>query len=199
MFALLLQNLHAQNICVGLSEWLSFLKGIQMGLAIDLSSLHGLGRTILCTSEAQFDGYDIAWDTGHGNIHHHRDLANQCDQGIAALIRDLKHRGLLDETLVIWGGEFGRAPTSEGTKGRDHDHYGFTVWMAGGGLKPGLTYGATDELGFKVTENPVHVHDLHATILHLLGLDHERLVFPFGGLDLRLTDLHGKVVSDLIA
>lgn len=145
------------------------------------------------------DGYDIAWDTGHGNIHHHRDLANKCDQGIAALIRDLKHRGLLDETLVIWGGEFGRAPTSEGTKGRDHDHYGFTVWMAGGGVKPGFTYGATDEFGCSAADNPVHVHDLHATILHLMGLDHEKLTYRYSGRDYRLTDVHGHVLHDIIA
>jgi len=142
---------------------------------------------------------DGGWD------HHNKlfkELPQKCkelDQPLAALVRDLEERGLLDETLVIWAGEFGRTPMLQGGDGRDHHKEAFSVWMAGGGLKPGLTYGATDELGFKVTENPVHVHDLHATILHLLGLDHERLVFPFGGLDLRLTDLHGKVVSDLIA
>ena len=142
---------------------------------------------------------DGGWD------HHNKlfkELPQKCkelDQPLAALVRDLEERGLLDETLVIWAGEFGRTPMLQGGDGRDHHKEAFSVWMAGGGLKPGLTYGTTDELGFKVTENPVHVHDLHATILHLLGLDHERLVFPFGGLDLRLTDLHGKVVSDLIA
>ena len=142
---------------------------------------------------------DGGWD------HHNKlfkELPQKCkelDQPLAALVRDLEERGLLDETLVIWAGEFGRTPMLQGGDGRDHHKEAFSVWMAGGGLKTGLTYGATDELGFKVTENPVHVHDLHATILHLLGLDHERLVFPFGGLDLRLTDLHGKVVSDLIA
>ena len=142
---------------------------------------------------------DGGWD------HHNKlfkELPQKCkelDQPLAALVRDLEERGLLDETLVIWAGEFGRTPMLQGGDGRDHHKEAFSVWMAGGGLKPGLTYGATDELGFKVTENPVHVHDLHATILHLLGLDHERLVFPFGGLDLRLTDLHGKVVADLIA
>ena len=142
---------------------------------------------------------DGGWD------HHNKlfkELPQKCkelDRPLAALVRDLEERGLLDETLVIWTGEFGRTPMLQGGDGRDHHKEAFTVWMAGGGLKPGLTYGATDELGFKVTENPVHVHDLHATILHLLGLDHERLVYPFGGLDQRLTDLHGKVVSDLIA
>jgi len=145
------------------------------------------------------NGYDIAWDTGHGNIEHHRELARKCDQGIAALIGDLKQRGLFDETLVIWGGEFGRAPTSEGQKGRDHDHYGFTVWMAGGGVKPGFTYGATDEFGCSAVKGRVHVHDLHATILHLMGLDHERLTYRYSGRDFRLTDVHGRVVHDIIA
>ena len=145
------------------------------------------------------DGYDIAWDTGHGNIHHHRELAHKCDQGIAALIVDLKQRGLFDETLIIWGGEFGRAPTSEGQKGRDHDHYGFTVWMAGGGVKPGFSYGATDEFGCSAVKDRVHVHDLHATILHLMGLDHERLTYRYSGRDFRLTDVHGNVAHDVIA
>ena len=144
-------------------------------------------------------GYDIAWDTGHENIYHHRELAHKCDQGIAALIRDLKERGMLDETLVIWGGEFGRAPTSEGTRGRDHDHYGFTVWMAGGGVKPGFTYGATDEFGCAAAENPVHVRDLHATILHLMGLDHEKLTYRYSGRDFRLTDVDGHVIHDIIS
>lgn len=146
------------------------------------------------------DGYDIAWDTGHENIvDGHRKLALACDQGIAALLKDLKQRGLLEETLVVWGGEFGRAPTSEGQKGRDHDHYGFTTWMAGGGVKGGLTYGATDEFGLTAVENRVHVHDLHATILHLMGLDHERLTYRYSGRDYRLTDVHGQVVKDIIS
>ena len=146
------------------------------------------------------DGYDIAWDTGHENIvNGHAVLARACDQGIAALLTDLKQRGLLDETLVIWGGEFGRAPTSEGAKGRDHDHYGFTVWMAGGGVKPGYSYGATDEFGLAAVEKRVHVHDLHATILHLMGLDHEKLTFRYSGRDYRLTDVAGRVVKDILA
>ena len=146
------------------------------------------------------DGYDIAWDTGHGDIvGGHKRLADACDQGIAALIKDLKQRGLFDETLVIWGGEFGRAPTSEGKKGRDHDHYGFTVWLAGGGVKGGISYGATDRFGLTAVENRVHVHDLHATILHLMGLDHELLTYRYSGRDFRLTDVHGNVVKDIIA
>ena len=121
------------------------------------------------------------------------------DQPIAALLRDLKERGLLDSTLVVWGGEFGRAPTSEGKKGRDHDHYGFTMFMAGGGVKPGFSYGATDNFGLTAVENRVHVHDLHATILHLMGLDHEKLTYRYSGRDYRLTDVHGKVIHDIIA
>lgn len=146
------------------------------------------------------DGYDIAWDTGHGNIvDGHRTLARACDQGIAALIKDLKQRGLFEETLIVWGGEFGRAPTSEGQLGRDHDHYGFTVWMAGGGVKAGYSHGATDVFGCSAVENRVHVRDLHATILHLMGLDHENLTFRYSGRDYRLTDVHGKVVDGVIA
>ena len=146
------------------------------------------------------DGYDIAWDTGHSDIRNgHARLAKACDQGIAALIKDLKQRGLFEETLVVWGGEFGRAPTSEGAKGRDHDHYGFTVWMAGGGVKPGFSYGATDDFGLSAQENRTHVHDLHATILHLMGLDHEQLTYRYSGRDFRLTDVAGHVIHDVIA
>ena len=146
------------------------------------------------------DGYDIAWDTGHDDIQGgHSRLALACDQGIAALIRDLKQRGLFDETLLVWGGEFGRAPTSEGQKGRDHDHYGYTVWLAGGGVKGGMAYGATDRFGCSAVENRVHVHDLHATILHLMGLDHEKLTYRYSGRDYRLTDVHGHVVQEIVS
>ncbi len=147
------------------------------------------------------------WDS-HDNIEDHRGLAGQCDQAIGAFLSDLKMRGLLEETLVIWGGEFGRTPVVElpkagsnkgEMKGRDHNHYGFTVWLAGGGVKGGHVHGATDEFGFKAVENPVHVHDLHATILHLLGFDHERLTYRYSGRDFRLTDVHGKVIQDIIA
>ncbi len=158
-------------------------------------------RGVRCVQlSLSIDGYDIAWDTGHGNIvDGHATLARACDQGIAALIKDLKLRGLFDETLVVWGGEFGRAPTSEGQLGRDHDHYGYTVWMAGGGVKGGTSYGSTDAFGLTAVENRVHVHDLHATILHLMGLDHERLTYRYSGRDYRLTDVHGHVVGDVIA
>ena len=138
------------------------------------------------------------WDD-HGNIKLHRDKAKNVDQPIAALLRDLKARDLLDDTLVIWGGEFGRTPVAENSNGRDHNHHGFTVWLAGGGVKGGMTYGATDEFGFAAVEKKVHVHDLHATILHLMGLDHERLTFRYSGRDFRLTDVYGSVVEDIIA
>src|SRR3954468_6578339 len=146
------------------------------------------------------DGYDIPWDTGHNDIPGgHKALADACDRGIAALLKDLKQRGLLDETLVLWGGEFGRAPTSEGVKGRDHNHYGYTVWMAGGGVKPGLSYGATDNFGLRATESRTHVHDLHATVLHLVGLDHEKLTYRYSGRDYRLTDVSGNVMTGIIS
>jgi hypothetical protein len=148
------------------------------------------------------------WDN-HDDIEvNHRKLAGQCDQAIGALLKDLKQRGMLEDTLVLWGGEFGRTPTVElptpgsnagKINGRDHNHHGFTVWMAGGGVKGGTVYGATDEFGFRATENRVHVYDLQATILHLLGFDHERLTFRHAGRDFRLTDVHGHVVRDLIA
>ncbi|MDB5385966.1 MAG: hypothetical protein JWM11_1612 [Planctomycetaceae bacterium] len=139
------------------------------------------------------------WDH-HDNIDKSiASLSRQIDQPIAALLQDLKRRGLLAETLVVWGGEFGRTPVSESGNGRDHNHYGFTMWLAGGGTKGGLTYGATDEFGFRAVENRVSVHDLHATMLHLLGFDHERLTYRYSGRDFRLTDIHGQVVRELLA
>ncbi len=132
------------------------------------------------------------------------DLKKNCedtDRACAALVKDLKQRGLLDDTLVIWGGEFGRTPMVQGggTDGRDHHPNAFTIWLAGGGIKPGITYGETDELGFNVVKEKVHVHDLHATILHLLGFDHTKLTYRFQGRDFRLTDVHGQVVKGLLA
>jgi Protein of unknown function (DUF1501) len=138
------------------------------------------------------------WDD-HADILNHRNHAKLSDQAIAALLTDLKQRGLLDETLVVWGGEFGRTPTSEGQKGRDHNNKGFTMWLSGGGVKGGLVYGATDEFGYAAVEKPVHVHDLHATILHCMGIDHERLTFRYSGRDFRLTDVSGVVVKDILA
>lgn len=138
------------------------------------------------------------WDD-HDDIRRHAERARQVDQSIAALLKDLKARGLLGETLVLWGGEFGRTPTSEGATGRDHNNHGFTVWLVGGGVKGGMTYGATDEFGFAAAERRMHVHDLHATILHLLGLDHERLTYRYSGRDFRLTDVAGRVAHDILA
>jgi arylsulfatase A-like enzyme len=135
----------------------------------------------------------------------HTNLCNLTDRGSAALVADLKQRGLLDETLVVWGGEFGRTPMVETNPalgrslGRDHHPQAYTMWMAGGGVKSGLTYGATDDLGFHIVENPVHVHDVQATILRLLGFDHERLTFRQQGRDFRLTDVHGRVVEGILA
>jgi hypothetical protein len=139
------------------------------------------------------------WDTHSKHNEKVKNLSRDIDQPTAALLTDLKRRGLLEDTLVVWGGEFGRTPTSENGSGRDHNHHGFTMWLAGGGVKGGTTYGETDEFGFKAAHNKMHVHDLHATILHLLGLDHERLTFRTAGRDYRLTDVAGNVVRDVIA
>jgi uncharacterized protein (DUF1501 family) len=139
------------------------------------------------------------WDTHDNNDGQHRQHADASDRPIAALLSDLKQRGLLDETLVIWSGEFGRTPASQGNNGRDHNHWGFSLWMAGGGIKGGMAYGATDEFGFKAVEKRVHPHDLHATMLHLMGIDHEKLTYRYAGRDFRLTDVHGKVLKDIIA
>ena len=145
------------------------------------------------------------WDNHENIADNHRKLASEIDQPIAALLGDLKSRGMLDETLVVWGGEFGRTPTVELTGagasklGRDHNHYGFSVWMAGGGIKGGTVYGSTDEFGFKAQQNPTSVHDLHATMLYALGLDHEKLTYRYSGRDFRLTDVHGNVIRDILA
>jgi hypothetical protein len=138
------------------------------------------------------------WDQ-HGSLK--TELPNNCkatDQPVAALIKDLKGRGMLDDTLVVWGGEFGRTPTAEGTDGREHHPFGFTMFLAGGGIKGGMTYGATDDFGWHAVENRVHVHDLHATILHLMGIDHEKLTYRYSGRDYRLTDVHGRIVKDIL-
>jgi hypothetical protein len=148
------------------------------------------------------------WDSHDDLEIQHRRLAGECDRAIAALLRDLKQRGMLDSTLVIWGGEFGRTPTVElptpganagRINGRDHNNHGFTTWLAGGGVRGGYVHGATDDFGFAAADKRVHVHDLHATILHLLGFDHERLTYRYAGRDFRLTDVHGHVVRELIA
>ena len=148
------------------------------------------------------------WDSHDDLEVNHRALANQCDQAIGALLVDLKQRGLLDETLVIWGGEFGRTPVVElpqkdanqgKVNGRDHNHHGFTTWLAGGGVRGGYVHGATDDFGFKAVENRVHIHDLHATILHLMGFDHEKFTYRYAGRDFRLTDVEGRVIHELLA
>ncbi|MCA9000178.1 MAG: DUF1501 domain-containing protein, partial [Planctomycetaceae bacterium] len=152
--------------------------------------------------------YDQGWDHHSGVFPNMRKKCKQVDQPIAALISDLKQRGLLDETLVVWGAEFGRTPMVQGSEttgrandkaGRDHHKDAYSVWMAGGGVKRGTTYGKTDDIGFHVVENPMHVNDFHATILHLLGLDHEQLTFKFQGRNFRLTDVAGVVAKDIIA
>ena len=149
--------------------------------------------------------FHSGWDAHSDMAGNHRERCGETDQASAALVTDLKARGLLGETLVIWGGEFGRTPmvetnpTNGRSLGRDHHPHAFTMWMAGGGLKRGFSYGTTDDLGYQVVDKPVHVHDLQATILHLLGFDHERLTYQFAGRDFRLTDVHGHVVKDIIA
>ena len=148
-----------------------------------------------------WSGAGQPWDDHENIVAHHRQLAAEWDRAIAAFLTDLKQRGLLDQVLVIWGGEFGRTPVAElpALSGRDHNHYGFSMWMAGGGARGGHVHGATDELGFAAVSDKVHVHDLHATILHLLGFDHEKLTYRYAGRDFRLTDVHGRVVKEVIA
>ena len=152
------------------------------------------------------NGSKQPWDTHRNNNASHEKLCADSDQATAALLKDLKTRGMLDDTLVIWGGEFGRTPyaqvdKSKDTKkaGRDHHHTGFSMWLAGGGVRGGLTHGATDEFGMHAVENRVHVHDLHATVLHQMGIDHKRLTYRYSGRDYRLTDVHGRVVREIIA
>lgn len=168
------------------------------------------GRQLLMTRRLLEKGVRFiqVWHSGGQEWDHHsgiekglRKLCGQWDQPIAAFLTDLKQRGMLDSTLILWGGEFGRTPVAElpSMSGRDHNHYGFSMWMAGGGVKGGHVHGATDETGFAAMENKVHVHDLHATMLHLLGIDHERLTYRYAGRDFRLTDVHGRVVKEIIA
>jgi uncharacterized protein (DUF1501 family) len=139
----------------------------------------------------------VQWDQHSKLKEGHEKNSQEVDQPIAALLKDLKRRGLLDDTLVLWGGEFGRTPTAQGKDGRDHNPEGFTMWLAGGGVKPGVKIGATDEYGYYAAENKIHIHDLHATLLALLGLDHEWLTYRYAGRDFRLTDVEGRVVSDV--
>ena len=139
------------------------------------------------------------WDQ-HGNlVDGHNKNCRTVDQPIAALIKDLKRVGLFDETLIVWSGEFGRTPFAQGGNGRDHNPFGFTIWMAGGGVKGGVSVGATDEWGYRAVENRYEIHDLHATMLHLLGIDHTRSTFRFSGRDMRLTDVHGHLINEVLA
>ena len=141
----------------------------------------------------------VQWDQHADLKDGHEKNAREVDQPIAGLLQDLKARGLLEDTLVWWGGEFGRTPAMQGKNGRDHNPEGFTMWLAGGGVQGGLRYGSTDDYGYYAAENKVHIHDLHATILHLLGLNHEKLTYRYAGRDFRLTDVEGNVVSDIFA
>src|SRR5207248_4590701 len=143
--------------------------------------------------------HSYKWDQ-HGDLKNgHGSNALEVDKPIAGLLKDLKSRGLLRDTLVLWGGEFGRTPVAQGDDGRDHNPQGFTMWLAGGGVQGGLAYGATDDYGYYAVDKKVHFHDLHATILYLLGLDHKRLTYRYAGRDFRLTDVHGEVVNGIVA
>lgn len=146
-----------------------------------------------------YSGDTVGWDAHEDVLANHTRLCRATDKPVAGLLADLRQRGLLDETLVIWGGEFGRMPMSEQGKGRDHNPWGYTVWMAGGGVKPGMVYGATDDVGLRAVDKPVHIHDLHATILHLLGFGHTKLTYFHNGRDQRLTDVAGQVVTEIVA
>ena len=152
-------------------------------------------RFVQCSSS----GVTEKWDQHRQLVRRHSESAKETDKPIAGLLKDLKARGLLQDTLVIWGGEFGRTPYSQEEDGRDHNPYGYTMWMAGGGVKPGFVYGATDEFGYHAVEDRMHIHDMHATVLHLLGLDHEKLTYQYAGRDFRLTDVHGIVAEKIIA
>jgi hypothetical protein len=157
-----------------------------------------LERGVRFVQVTHSDG-EVQWDQ-HGSLFKgHTKNAMEVDKPIAGLLADLKQRGLLEDTLVLWGGEFGRTPTAQGNDGRDHNPYGFTMWMAGGGVKRGFAYGSTDDYGYFAQEDKVHIHDLHATILHLLGLDHEKLTHRYAGRDFRLTDVSGHIVKDILA
>ncbi len=172
---------------------------------IDESRTDNFGRQCLLARRLSESGVRYIqvthsyWDQHNKLKEKHSELASEVDLPIAGLLTDLKQRGLLDDTLVIWGAEFGRTPTAQGNDGRDHNPHAFTYWMAGGGVKAGFSYGATDDFGYYAAEDKVHVHDFHATVLHLMGIDHERLTYRYGGRDFRLTDVEGNVVNALFA
>jgi len=172
---------------------------------IDDAGTDSFGRQCLLASRMSEAGVRFVqcthgyWDQHSNLAKDHSKLANEVDRPIAGLLQDLQGRGLLDETLVIWGGEFGRTPTAQGKDGRDHNPHAFTWWMAGGGVRPGLSYGVTDDYGYYAIDQKIHVHDLHATILRLLGIDHERLTYRYGGRDFRLTDVAGDVIKPILS
>jgi uncharacterized protein (DUF1501 family) len=157
-----------------------------------------LERGVRFVQVTHSDG-EVQWDQHGALFKGHTKNAGEVDKPIAGFLKDLKARGLLDDTLVLWGGEFGRTPTAQGGDGRDHNPHGFTMWLAGGGVKSGIAYGATDDYGYFAQEDKVHIHDLHATILHLLGMNHEKLTYRYAGRDFRLTDVEGRVVKEIIA
>lgn len=171
---------------------------------IDQPTTENFGRECLLARRLSESGVRFVqvshayWDQHSELKEQHSALAAQVDRPIAGLLKDLKQRGLLEDTLVIWGAEFGRTPTAQGNNGRDHNPHAFTYWFAGGGTKPGFSYGRSDDYGFYAVDQKVHVHDYHATLLHLLGLDHEKLTFHYGGRDFRLTDVHGRVIHDIM-
>jgi uncharacterized protein (DUF1501 family) len=172
---------------------------------LDQKHTESFGKQCLIARRLVERGVRFVQLHGEANWDHHTGITSAlpaCCEGMdrpaAGLLKDLKARGLLDETLVIWGGEFGRSPVAQKGDGRDHHPYGFTMWLAGGGVRGGLVHGATDEFGWYAVENKVHIHDLHATILHLMGLDHEMLTYRYGGRDYRLTDVHGHVVREIL-
>jgi uncharacterized protein (DUF1501 family) len=171
---------------------------------IDQAATENFGRECLLARRLSESGVRFVqvshayWDQHSELKEKHSELAAQVDRPIAGLLKDLKQRGLLEDTLVIWGAEFGRTPTAQGNNGRDHNPHAFTYWFAGGGVKPGFSYGQSDDYGFYAVDQKVHVHDYHATLLHLLGLDHEKLTFHYGGRDFRLTDVHGRVIHDIM-
>ena len=178
----------------------------QKAYGLDQPQTHNFGRQCLMARRFIERGvrfvqctHSYKWDQHGGLRADHSRNALEVDQPIAALLADLKARGLLDETLVLWGGEFGRTPVAQGDDGRDHNPQGYTMWLAGGGVKGGIRHGATDEYGYFAVENKVHLHDLHATMLHLLGLNHLQLTYKFAGRDFRLTDVHGRVVDEILA
>jgi hypothetical protein len=179
-------------------------RATQAMYGIDDKTTEDFGRQCLLARRYSERGVRFVQCNSNGWDHHSglessmRQMARSIDKPIAGLLEDLKSRGMLEDTLVVWGGEFGRTPTAENGNGRDHNPHGFTMWMAGGGVRPGFVYGRTDEYGYYAVENKVHFHDLHATILHLMGIDHTRLTFRYSGRDFRLTDVHGDVVDDLV-